>query len=793
MFKHRRRSAHGILPSPQHPSISSPTDFVKASGIESLGGEASPVIVNSAMSDHDLLLHAGDSSAVNEPLVQDDQQVHSDHDDSLQEPSHTPPPSASTLQPLGSHPVDSFSDEESAPAPPDFTRRGIHIPTRTSSTNKTSITRRFFRASSAPIHSRPHSMPHSLPSTPESLSRVRSSADSVISYETSASSIAPQLLVPLQNKGLPDGIDRLSPLLEDDPRSFDLVAPNGADSGRAFSLEIRSEQLFSKEHLEAIFEDTPSLLRFTSFLTQVRPKSIPILVYYLDALKAIRAINYANAVAEALEPLEGFEFTENPARPTVNAILEDKAKQAFEVLVREDLPAFITHIFIQVVSVSIQKRITGNLPPLLREASEGLAEVFCLSDPSRPDNPIVFASEEFHRTTQYGVNYAIGRNCRFLQGPRTNRSSIARLRKAAEEGREVNEVFLNYRRDGSPFMNLLLMAPLVDSRGNLRYFIGAQVDVSGLVKDCTALDAFQRMLDKQEGNAPPEEPKGELQDLSEMFNHAELDTVRKHGGHMHREHLEDDDASMHHRPRLLIHDSINFEAEKPAPMSINAQGRLSGVYKHYLLIRPHPSLRILFTSPSLRVPGVLQSRFLDRIGGSSRVRDSLAAALADGTRGVTAKIRWLASPTTKIEPDTDEGRPRWIHCTPLLGASGTVGVWMVVLVDDDKTAAPSSVPRRFRQAPPIPSDVRGQRNFSPGNFSPGSGVAGTEDSGDDELDVRSGRQPARNGHVRRQAVDGMPMRMPWNTMSRPGSAMSEQRAMRAGNLTHEPSIASFAL
>jgi hypothetical protein len=198
----------------------------------------------------------------------------------------------------------------------------------------------------------------------------------------------------LQQKGQADDVDRLSPLLEDDPKSFDLVAPNETDPDKTgFSLEARSDELFSKEHLEAIFHDTPSLLRFTAFLSMARPTSIPILIYYLDAQKAIRAINYANAVAEALEPIEAHSFTENPARPTVNAILEEKARQAFDVLVREDLPAFITHVWIQVVSVSIQKRITGNLPPLLREASEGLAEVFCLTDPSRADNPIIFASE----------------------------------------------------------------------------------------------------------------------------------------------------------------------------------------------------------------------------------------------------------------------------------------------------------------------------------------------------------------------------------------------------------------
>ena len=146
-------------------------------------------------------------------------------------------------------------------------------------------------------------------------------------------------------------------------------------------MESRSEQLFSKQHLEAIFRDTASQLRFTSFLSVARPTSLPTLIYYLDALKAMRAINYANAVAEALKPIRGLDFTETAPRPTLNAVLEDKARQAFEILVRDDLPAFITHVFIQVASVSISKRVIGNLSPLLREASEGLAEVFYLTDP----------------------------------------------------------------------------------------------------------------------------------------------------------------------------------------------------------------------------------------------------------------------------------------------------------------------------------------------------------------------------------------------------------------------------
>ena len=79
---------------------------------------------------------------------------------------------------------------------------------------------------------------------------------------------------------------------------------------------------------------------------------------------------------------------------------------------------------------------------------------------------------------------------------------------------------------------------------------------------------------------------------------------------------------------------------------------------------------------------------MSKIGGSSRVRDELTSALAEG-RGVTAKVRWISKAD-------EEGRNRWIHCTPLLGSNSHIGVWMVVLIDDEQELS-----RRWRQAPPV--------------------------------------------------------------------------------------------
>lgn len=239
----------------------------------------------------------------------------------------------------------------------------------------------------------------SAPTTPDS--RERSSAASFSDETTISSFNGPHLhqsskrgvsAVAAATAAVVAEIDRLSPLLEDDPQSFNLLAP-AEGQGDAYSLESGAVQLFSREHLQSIFAEPASLQKYTSFLSSYRPQSVPVLLFYFDALKALRAINYANSIADSLEPIEGFDFTEHPPRPTVNTALEEKASLAFEAMVRDDLPAYITNVFTRIVSQSVKRKINGSLAPHVHDVSEGLAEVFCLSDPSRFDNPIVFASE----------------------------------------------------------------------------------------------------------------------------------------------------------------------------------------------------------------------------------------------------------------------------------------------------------------------------------------------------------------------------------------------------------------
>jgi len=100
-----------------------------------------------------------------------------------------------------------------------------------------------------------------------------------------------------------------------------------------------------------------------------------------------------------------------------------------------------------------------------------------ITNPQRPDNPIEIANEAFCRLTGYAEQEIVGRNCRFLAGADTEPSVTNQLRAAVDGRRPVLVDILNYRRDGTPFRNGVMIAPLFNEDGQLTYFLGSQVDL----------------------------------------------------------------------------------------------------------------------------------------------------------------------------------------------------------------------------------------------------------------------------------------------------------------------------
>lgn len=100
-----------------------------------------------------------------------------------------------------------------------------------------------------------------------------------------------------------------------------------------------------------------------------------------------------------------------------------------------------------------------------------------ISNPRLPDNPIVECNDAFVALTGYAVDEIIGYNCRFLTGPDTEPELSETLRASIRERRPALVEILNYKKDGSPFRNAVLVAPIFGSEGTLEYFLGSQMEV----------------------------------------------------------------------------------------------------------------------------------------------------------------------------------------------------------------------------------------------------------------------------------------------------------------------------
>ena len=115
-----------------------------------------------------------------------------------------------------------------------------------------------------------------------------------------------------------------------------------------------------------------------------------------------------------------------------------------------------------------------------------------LTDPNMPDDPIIFVNRAFQDLSGYSADELVGRNCRFLQAPDTDPWQVQRIRDALREKQDIVVDLLNYRRDGTPFLNELYISPVLGPDGRVRYHFGSQLDVTGYRRDRKALEASER-------------------------------------------------------------------------------------------------------------------------------------------------------------------------------------------------------------------------------------------------------------------------------------------------------------
>jgi PAS domain S-box-containing protein len=120
-----------------------------------------------------------------------------------------------------------------------------------------------------------------------------------------------------------------------------------------------------------------------------------------------------------------------------------------------------------------------------------------ITDPRRPDNPVIFANEAFQNLTGYSREEVIGRNCRFLQGPDTDQTTVARVREAIRGVRDIQVDILNYKKDGGTFWNALYLSPTRNEKGELQYFFASQLDITDRIEAQSRVAAQKALVEEE--------------------------------------------------------------------------------------------------------------------------------------------------------------------------------------------------------------------------------------------------------------------------------------------------------
>ncbi|MCH9682549.1 MAG: PAS domain S-box protein [Deltaproteobacteria bacterium] len=120
------------------------------------------------------------------------------------------------------------------------------------------------------------------------------------------------------------------------------------------------------------------------------------------------------------------------------------------------------------------------LPPLLGLVVEGMRESVMVTDADldAPGPRILFVNKAFSKMTGYRPSQVLGHSPRLLQGPATDRGTIARLRQRLDEGLPFEGRAINYRVDGTPFVVEWYIEPVLDDRGVATHYLAVQRDVS---------------------------------------------------------------------------------------------------------------------------------------------------------------------------------------------------------------------------------------------------------------------------------------------------------------------------
>ncbi|WP_323674670.1 PAS domain S-box protein [Halorubellus sp. PRR65] len=230
-----------------------------------------------------------------------------------------------------------------------------------------------------------------------------------------------------------------------------------------FVLDDAGTVTYANEHAGSLVGVDATAVSGTSFSAFVRPAD-------RDALASVLSPDGPSTVTVHFE----CEHAPEPLDPVDRVVMDASGDRVVELtagMMADDttqvLAQDVTDREARVERLHVFERAVG-------EAGVGVT----IADAQADDLPLVYVNDAFCALTGYDQEAVLGRNCRFLQGERTEPAVVDEIRAALEVGAPVSVTIRNYRADGTPFWNGLTITPVTDADGTVTHYLGFQRDVT---------------------------------------------------------------------------------------------------------------------------------------------------------------------------------------------------------------------------------------------------------------------------------------------------------------------------
>ncbi len=260
---------------------------------------------------------------------------------------------------------------------------------------------------------------------------------------------------------------------------------------------VAHENITARKRIESELQRQQSELRVLFDL-------MPAMIWFKDASNGILRVNkrVADAVGKTIEEIEGQPssviYPEEAAKyyqddlkviqsrvPQLGIVEKVQGFEGNDLWVQTDkVPVFdafgkVIGIVVMAQDITLRRKAEETLR-LLNSAVLQSNEAILITDAELdlPGPRIVFANPAFTAMTGYTAAEVLGKTPRILQGPRTDRAVLARLRQELAEGKVFKGETINYRKDGTAFDLEWQIAPIRDANEKITHFVALERDIT---------------------------------------------------------------------------------------------------------------------------------------------------------------------------------------------------------------------------------------------------------------------------------------------------------------------------